>query len=62
MTPAEFGKLIAGETEKWGGVIRAANINVEWTIAWSEVTSHPRKTAKLSSDAVAPPFDCSTGD
>jgi tripartite-type tricarboxylate transporter receptor subunit TctC len=29
MTPAEFGKLIAGETEKWGGVIRAANIKVE---------------------------------
>jgi tripartite-type tricarboxylate transporter receptor subunit TctC len=29
MTPAEFGKLIAGETEKWGSVIRAANIKVE---------------------------------
>jgi len=27
--PAEFGKLIAGETEKWGKVIRAANIKVE---------------------------------
>ena len=26
MTPAEFGKLIADETEKWGKVIRAANI------------------------------------
>jgi tripartite-type tricarboxylate transporter receptor subunit TctC len=26
MTPAEYGKLIAGETEKWGKVIRAANI------------------------------------
>ena len=26
MTPAEFGKFIAGETEKWGKVIRAANI------------------------------------
>jgi len=25
-TPAEFGKLIADETEKWGKVIRAANI------------------------------------
>ena len=27
MTPAEFGKLIAEETEKWGKVIRAANIS-----------------------------------
>ena len=26
MTPAEFGKLLAEETEKWGKVIRAANI------------------------------------
>jgi tripartite-type tricarboxylate transporter receptor subunit TctC len=28
-TPAEFGKFIADETEKWGEVIRAANIKVE---------------------------------
>jgi tripartite-type tricarboxylate transporter receptor subunit TctC len=27
--PAEFGKLIADETEKWGKVIRAAGIKVE---------------------------------
>ena len=26
LTPAEFGKLIADETEKWTKVIRAANI------------------------------------
>jgi hypothetical protein len=26
MTPAEFGKLIADETEKWAKVIRMANI------------------------------------
>jgi tripartite-type tricarboxylate transporter receptor subunit TctC len=26
MTPAEFGKLIADETEKWGKVVRAADI------------------------------------
>ena len=26
MTPAEFGRLLATETEKWGKVIRAANI------------------------------------
>ena len=25
-TPADFGKLIAEETEKWGKVVRAANI------------------------------------
>jgi tripartite-type tricarboxylate transporter receptor subunit TctC len=26
MTPADFGKFIAEDTEKWGTVIRAANI------------------------------------
>ncbi len=26
MTPAEFGQLLVAETEKWGKVIRAANI------------------------------------
>jgi tripartite-type tricarboxylate transporter receptor subunit TctC len=29
MTPAEFGKLIADDTEKWGKVIKAANIKPE---------------------------------
>src|SRR5262245_36321887 len=29
MTPAEFGKLVAEETEKWGKVIRAANIKAD---------------------------------
>jgi tripartite-type tricarboxylate transporter receptor subunit TctC len=29
MTPAMFGKFIADETEKWGKVIRAANIKME---------------------------------
>ncbi len=29
MTPAEFGKLVVDETEKWGKVIRAANIKAE---------------------------------
>ena len=29
MTPANFGKLIADETEKWGEVIRAANIKAK---------------------------------
>lgn len=28
-SPADFGKLIADETERWGKVIRAANIKVE---------------------------------
>jgi hypothetical protein len=27
--PADFGKLIAAETEKWAKVIRAANIRAE---------------------------------
>jgi len=29
LTPAEFGRLIADETEKWAKVIRAANIKPE---------------------------------
>jgi len=29
MTPADFGKLVADETAKWGKVIRAANIKIE---------------------------------
>jgi tripartite-type tricarboxylate transporter receptor subunit TctC len=29
MTPAEFGKLIADDTEKWAKVIRQANIKME---------------------------------
>ena len=28
-SPAEFGKLIADETEKWAKVIRAANVRPE---------------------------------
>jgi tripartite-type tricarboxylate transporter receptor subunit TctC len=28
-SPADFGKLISDETEKWGDVIRAANIKAE---------------------------------
>ena len=29
MTPAEFGKLVADETEKWGKVVRSAGLSVE---------------------------------
>jgi tripartite-type tricarboxylate transporter receptor subunit TctC len=29
LSPAEFGKLIADETEKWGKVIRAAKIKLD---------------------------------
>ena len=29
LSSADFGKLIADETEKWGKVIRAANIKAE---------------------------------
>jgi tripartite-type tricarboxylate transporter receptor subunit TctC len=29
MSPAEFGKLLAAETEKWGNVVREANIKPE---------------------------------
>ena len=29
LSPADFGKLIADETEKWGNVTRALNIKAE---------------------------------
>ena len=29
MSPAEFGKLVADETEKWGKVVKFAGISVE---------------------------------
>jgi tripartite-type tricarboxylate transporter receptor subunit TctC len=29
MLPAQFGKLVADETEKWGAVVKAAGISVE---------------------------------
>ena len=29
MTPAAFGNFIAEETEKWGKVVRAADITVD---------------------------------
>jgi tripartite-type tricarboxylate transporter receptor subunit TctC len=29
LSPADFGKLIAEETEKWGNVIRALNIKAD---------------------------------
>jgi tripartite-type tricarboxylate transporter receptor subunit TctC len=29
LSPGEFGKLLAGETAKWGKVVRAANIRLE---------------------------------
>jgi len=32
MTLADFGKLIAEETEKWAKVIRAAHIKAEWVL------------------------------
>jgi hypothetical protein len=28
-SPADFGKLIADETERWGKVVRAANIRAD---------------------------------
>jgi hypothetical protein len=29
MSPAEFGKLVTDETEKWAKVVKFANISVE---------------------------------
>jgi tripartite-type tricarboxylate transporter receptor subunit TctC len=28
-SPSEFGKILAGETEKWGKIIRATNVKPE---------------------------------
>jgi hypothetical protein len=28
-SPADYGRLLAAETEKWGKVIRAANIKLQ---------------------------------
>src|SRR4029079_10070456 len=48
-SPAEFGKLIADETEKWGKVVRFAGIKREWfgvsgySIV-SETRIHPLQT------------------
>jgi hypothetical protein len=48
-SPAEFGRLIADDTEKMGKVIRLANINVEW--------AGPRVRARQ-----APPTSSTQGD
>jgi len=29
MTPAQFGKLVSDETEKWAKVVKAANLSIE---------------------------------
>jgi len=29
LTPAEFGALMAAETEKWGKVVKLANVRAE---------------------------------
>jgi tripartite-type tricarboxylate transporter receptor subunit TctC len=29
MAPEQFGKLVSDETEKWGKVVKAANISIE---------------------------------
>src|SRR5262249_36152119 len=36
-SPADFGKLIADETGKWGEVVRAANIKAERAAGWLRV-------------------------
>jgi tripartite-type tricarboxylate transporter receptor subunit TctC len=39
MTPAEFGRLLAAETEKWGKVIRAADIKANWRLGSTVMSS-----------------------
>ena len=41
LSPADFGKLIPDETEKWGMMIRAANINPECGCAAGMGHLHP---------------------
>src|SRR5207249_6824284 len=35
LSPSDFGKLIAADTEKWGKVVRAANIKPERSAGYS---------------------------
>src|SRR5262249_32965247 len=49
-SPADFGKFIAEETDKWGKVIRALNIKAEggWV---GQPTFHNVPSAKMSAQA-----------
>jgi hypothetical protein len=53
-SPADFGKFIADETEKWGKVIRAANINAALApAAYASRTALPPLHARLASGRLA---------
>src|SRR5262245_26092822 len=55
LSPAEFGKLIADETEKWGKVIRAANIKAESAVIVAP-TFHKSRSANETADLSWPCF------
>jgi hypothetical protein len=63
-SPAEFGKLIADETEKWAKVIRAANIKPEQPGPLIEIpqNSDARTTRHVrygsEADVTFPYFEC----
>src|SRR5262249_45098564 len=44
-SPADFGKLIAEETEKWGKVVKFAGIKAEWAEISSPIF-HKSRSAK----------------
>ena len=54
MTPAEFGKLVVTETEKWAKVIRTANIKPESATTGRSLCANPSLAGLGGSAAAAP--------
>jgi len=54
MTPAEFGKLVVTETEKWAKVIRTANIKPESATTGRSLCANPSLAGLRGSAAAAP--------
>ena len=55
MTPAEFGKLVVTETEKWAKVIRTANIKPESATTGRSLCANPSLAGLRGSAAAARP-------
>ena len=54
MTPAEFGKLVVTETDKWAKVIRTANIKPESATTGRSLCANPSLAGLRGSAAAAP--------
>ena len=52
LSPADFGRLIADETEKWGNVIRALNIKAD-SVDPHQLSAMLKETAQTWADAHA---------